>query len=418
MYAGNATRKAKGGLSIGVPGQLAGLHLAWNQHGRLPWKRLVKPAENLARKGEVFTSNGDLLKVGDICYNKKLAKTLRKISVYGVETFYNGSIGFNLVNRIQEAGGILTITDLKKYKVKVREPITANILGLKIITMPLPSSGGVSMMLVLNILAQYAIPSGLSGSLGTHRLIEALKHAFAVRMNLGDPDFVKVSKVVADMLSPKTFGPNYYGGRWNQIHDHGTSHLSIVDTKRNAVSITNTVNGYFGSKILSPSTGIVLNNEMDDFSMPSNNSSGDTPPPAPPNFVHPGKRPLSSMTPHNRFEAVVGASGGANIIAATTQVLLNHFALGMDPLLSVMAPRVYHQLIPNVVRYENWTSVIGDHFEVPETIRTDLRKKGHVLERATSATESQFIVHDLDGKGHGELVVVSDPRKGGFPAGF
>ncbi|KAL1107488.1 hypothetical protein V6Z11_D03G048300 [Gossypium hirsutum] len=461
MYAGNATRKAKGGLSIGVPGQLAGLHLAWNQHGRLPWKRLVKPAENLARKGfkispylhmqmessksaimsdkglrEVFTSNGDLLKVGDICYNKKLAKTLRKISVYGVETFYNGSIGFNLVNDIQEAGGILTITDLKKYKVKVREPITANILGLKIITMPLPSSGGVSMMLVLNILAQYAIPSGLSGSLGTHRLIEALKHAFAVRMNLGDPDFVKVSKVVADMLSPKfalelkktindnrTFGPNYYGGRWNQIHDHGTSHLSIVDTKRNAVSITNTVNGFFGSKILSPSTGIVLNNEMDDFSMPSNNSSGDTPPPAPPNFVHPGKRPLSSMTPtivlkDEKLKAVVGASGGANIIAATTQVLLNHFALGMDPLLSVMAPRVYHQLIPNVVRYENWTSVIGDHFEVPETIRTDLRKKGHVLERATSATESQFIVHDLDGKGHGELVVVSDPRKGGFPAGF
>ncbi|KAB2037059.1 hypothetical protein ES319_D03G047500v1 [Gossypium barbadense] len=462
MYAGNASLKANGGLSIGVPGQLAGLHKAWKQHGKLPWKRLVKPAESLARKGfkvspylqmqmessksaimadkglrEVFTSNGELLKVGDICYNKKLARTLRKISVYGVQAFYNGSIGFNLVRDVQKAGGILTLTDLKKYEVKMREPITANVLGLKILSMPPPSSGGVSMTLILNILAQYAIPTGLTGSLGTHRLIEALKHAFAVRMNLGDPDFVNVSQVVADMLSPKfaqelkktihdnmTFGPKYYGGRWNQIDDHGTSHVSIVDTNRNAVAITNTVNAFFGSKILSPSTGIVLNNEMDDFSMPSNNSSKDNPPPAPSNFVRPGKRPLSSMTPtiilkDEKLKAVVGASGGANIIAGTTQVLLNHFALGMDPLSSVMAPRVYHQLIPNVVKYENSTNVIGDHFEVPETIRKDLQKKGHILQGPASLSVSQFIVHNLDGlKGNGELVAVSDPRKGGFPAGF
>ncbi|EOX92239.1 Gamma-glutamyl transpeptidase 1 isoform 2 [Theobroma cacao] len=461
MYAGNATLKASGALSVAVPGELAGLHKAWKEHGRLPWARLVKPAENLARKGfkvspylqmqmestksailadkglrDIFTSNGELLQVGDICYIE-LAETLRKISIYGVDAFYNGSIGFNLVRDIQKAGGILTVDDLKKYEVKMREPISANILGLKILGMPPPSSGGASMMLVvLNILAQYGVPSGISGSLGTHRLIEALKHAFAVRMNLGDPDFVDVSKVVADMLSPKfaeelkktiydnmTFGPGHYGGRWNQIHDHGTSHVAIVDIKRNAVSMTNTVNAYFGSKILSPSTGIVLNNEMDDFSMPTN-SSGNTPPPAPPNFVRPGKRPLSSMTPtivlkDERLSGVVGASGGANIIAGTAGVFLNHFARGMDPLSSVMAPRIYHQLIPNVVTYENWTTVIRDHFEVPAHIRRDLQKKGHVLRGLAGGTICQFIVHKLDAlKGNGGLVAVSDPRKGGFPAGF
>jgi gamma-glutamyltranspeptidase/glutathione hydrolase/leukotriene-C4 hydrolase len=172
MYDGNDTLKARGALSIAVPGELAGLYKAWKQHGRLPWERLVRPAEKLARRGfkisrylrmqmektqsgiladeglrNVFTSNGDLLQQGDICYNKKLADTLRKISK-GVEAFYNGPIGFNLVRDIQKLGGILTIEDLRRYKVRVREPIITNILGYKIIGMPPPSSGGASMMLV------------------------------------------------------------------------------------------------------------------------------------------------------------------------------------------------------------------------------------------------------------------------------
>ncbi|KAF9681945.1 hypothetical protein SADUNF_Sadunf05G0056100 [Salix dunnii] len=332
MYDGNATLQASGSLSIAVPGELAGLYKAWKQHGRLPWERLVRPAEKLARRGfkisrylrmqmektqsgiladeglrNVFTSNGDLLQPSDICYNEKLADTLRAISK-GVEAFYNGPIGFKLVRDIQKLGGMLTIEDLRRYKVRVREPIITNILGYKIIGMPPPSSGGASMMLILNILAQYGVPEGISGPLGFHRLIESLKHAFAVRMRLGDPDFADVAQVVSDMISPKfaeelkktiydnmTFDPGHYGGRWNQIDDHGTSHLSIVDSERNAVSMTSTVNSYFGAQILSPSTGIVLNNEMSDFSMPGNNTVNSLP--APPNFIRPGKRPLSSMTP-------------------------------------------------------------------------------------------------------------------------
>ncbi|KAE8706935.1 Gamma-glutamyltranspeptidase 2 [Hibiscus syriacus] len=372
MYAGNASLKVRGGLSIAVPGpgQLAGLQKAWKHHGRLPWERPVKLAGTLARKGfEISRISECKWKVRNYrswqirgfvpfshqmgsfwklvtCYNKKLVETLRKISVYGAQIFYNGSIGFNLARDVQKGGGILTLTDLNKYE-------------------------------ILNILAQYAIPTGLSASLGTHRLIEALKHAFAVRMNLGDPEFVDVTEVVADMLSPEFAkelketicdGPNHYGGRWNQISDHGTIHVSIVDTNHNAVSITNTVNGFFGQKILSPSTGMVLNNEMDDFSMPSNDTSENTPPPAPSNFIRPGKRLLSTMTPtiilkDGKPKAVVGASGGANIIAGTTQVLLNHFALGMDPLSSVMAPRVYHQLV--TLEKEGCRPVFDTPWEMP-----------------------------------------------------
>ncbi|GAV84655.1 G_glu_transpept domain-containing protein, partial [Cephalotus follicularis] len=461
MYAGNATLKASGALSVAVPGELAGLHKAWEEHGKLPWERLVRPAEKLARMGfrispylhiqmvktnsgiladkglrDIFTSNGNLLQPGDICRNKKLAMTLKSISKYGLKVFYNGSIGFNLVRDVQKAGGILTIKDLQRYGVKMREPVSANILGLEVIGMPPPSSGGASMILILNILSQYGVHSGVSGPLGIHREIEALKHAFALRMNLGDPDFANVSRVVSDMLSPKfaeelkktiydnmTFGPRHYGGRWNQIQDHGTSHVSIVDRERNAVSMTTTVNSYFGAQMLSPNTGIVLNNEMDDFSILVNGGK-DLSPPAPANLIHPGKRPLSSMSPtivlkNDKLKAVVGASGGAMIIAGTTEVFLNHFARGMDPLSSVLAPRVYHQLIPNIVYYENWTTVTGDHFEVPADIRAALIKKGHVLQSLAGGTICQFIVQELEeNTGVGELVGVSDSRKGGFPAGF
>ncbi|KAK7826420.1 glutathione hydrolase 1 [Quercus suber] len=459
-YAGNATLKGEGALSIAVPGELAGLYKAWKRHERLPWKRLVRPAEHLAHLGFKISPFLHTQMAGDICHNEKLAHTLNKISKFGPVALYSGSIRFKLVRDVQKVGGILTMKDLQSYKVKLKEPISANILGRKLLVMP-PPSGDPPMILMLNILAQYAVPSGVSGPLGLHREIDALKHVFSVRMNLGDPDFVLVSKVLSDMLSPKfakelkkqifdnmTFDPSHYGGRqapslnsssccvmlvpkfrWNQIHEHGTSHLSIVDREQNAVAMTTTVNSYFGSLILSPSTGIVLNNEMDDFSIPTN-VSADIPLPAPANLIRPGRRPLSAIMnsrtvelhTDEQLQAVVGASGGGKIIAATAEVLLNHFARGMDPFSSVMAPRFYHQLIPNVLSYENWTAVSGDHFEVPADIRAALRKKGHVLQSLSGGTACQFIVQDVGtlkkNGGIGKLVAVSDPRKGGFPAGY
>ncbi|CAN8276098.1 unnamed protein product [Cochlearia groenlandica] len=463
MYGGNIELKKKGALSVGVPGEVAGLFTSWRHHGKLPWKRLVNPAKKLASRGfrisrylymqmnatrdhiladkglsRLFVSNGELKKPGTVC-NPKLALTLRQIAKYGPKAFYNGTVGINLVKDIQEAGGIITTKDLKSYRVKVKEPLSSDILGYRLLGMPPPSSGGAAMMLVLNILSQYDIPSGVSGPLGVHRLIEAMKHAFAVRMNLGDPDFVDVTNVVSDMLSPKfakdlkrkinnekTFGPKYYGGMWNQINDHGTSHLSIVDRDRNAVSMTSTINGYFGAMMLSPKTGIVLNNEMDDFSIPMNSiDDPNVPPPPPANFIRPGKRPLSSMTPtivlkNGKVKAVVGASGGLYIIAGTTQVFLNHFFLNMSPLSSVLAPRVYHKLIPNNVLYENWTTAYNEHFEIPKETRHVLAKKGHILTPFPGGTISQFIVQESDENrdGMSKLVAVSDPRKGGYPSGY
>lgn len=460
MYAQNAALKAGGVLSIAVPGEIAGLYNAWKQYGKLPWRRLVRPAAHLAHSGfrispylhmqmlksesgimadkglrDLFTFDGRLLRKRDICYNKKLGKTLRALSADGITPFYNGSIGVKLIEDIRKSGGILTMEDLQQYQVRIREPITADVMGFEIIGMPPPSSGGAAMVLILNILAQYGYPMKGPSDLLVHRLIEALKHAFAVRMNLGDPDFVKVKNVVNDMLSTEfakqlkktiydnmTFNPNHYGGKWNQIYDHGTSHMSIVDSERNAVSMTTTVNAYFGAKYLSPSTGIVLNNEMDDFSVPTKRSEN-VPPPAPANFIHPGKRPLSSMTPtivlkDGQLKAVIGASGGAMIIAGTTEVFLNHFAEGMDPLTSVLVPRYYHQLIPNVLQYENWTFVTGDLVEAPRKIRNALQKKGHVLESIAGGSICQFVVQEFKSSKLGKLVAVSDPRKGGCPAGF
>ncbi|CAG7873395.1 unnamed protein product [Brassica rapa] len=442
MYGGNLDLKKRGALSVGVPGEVAGLFTAWKQHGKLPWKRLVSPAKKLADRGfkitkylymqmnttrdhiladkglsRLFVSNGELKKPGTLCRNPKLALTLRQIAKYGPKAFYNGTVGVNLVSDILKSGGIITLKDLQSYRVNVKEPLSNDILGYRLLGMPPPSSGGAAMVLILNILSQYGVPSGVSGYLGVHRLVEALKHAFAIRMNLGDPDFVDVTKVVSDMLSPqfaqdlkrkindkKTFDPKYYGGRWNQIKDHGTSHLSIIDHERNCVSMTSTINAFFGALMLSPSTGIVLNNEMDDFSIPLKSfNDSDKPPPAPANFIRPGKRPLSSMTPtivlkNGKVKAAVGASGGMYIIAGTTEVFLNHFLLNMDPLSSVVAPRIYHQLIPNSVKYENWTTAYNDHFEIPKGTRHVLEKKGHVLTPFAGGTISQFIVQESDGK--------------------
>lgn len=461
MYAGNVALKAGGVLSIAVPGELAGLHEAWEQYGKISWDRLVKPAAQLAHNGfkispylhmqmvktesgimadkglrDMFTSNGSLLQPGDKIYNRKLAKTLKAISKYGVKALYNGTIGFNLVNDVRKARGILNMRDLQHYQVKLRKPISVDFRGVRILGMSPPSSGGAAMSLMLNILAQYEGLLNTSDSLMIHREIEALKHAFATRMNLGDPDFVNTTNVLKDMLSTKfaaklkktifdnmTFNASHYGGKWNQIHDHGTSHISIVDGKRNAVSMTTTINSYFGAKFLSPTTGILLNNEMDDFSMPAKNLE-DVPPPAPANFIHPGKRPLSSMNPiivlkGKKLKAVIGASGGSFIIAGTTEVFLNYFAREMDPFSSVMAPRSYDQLIPNVLQYENWTAATGDHFEVPEMTLEALKRKGHVLQSVAGGTICQFIVlEELDSSTSGKFVAVSDPRKGGFPAGY
>ncbi|XP_022893272.1 glutathione hydrolase 3-like isoform X2 [Olea europaea var. sylvestris] len=470
MYDNNAEAKCKGALSMGVPGEVAGLYMAWLKYGRLPWKTLVQPAIKFAKQGfevapylgsaiakneelimtdlglrQVYAPKGKLLKAGDTCYNVELGNSLEAVAEQGPEAFYKGKVGEKLVEDVRRAGGILTMEDLRNYRVDVTDAVAVNVMGYRILGMPPPSSGTVGLSLILNILESYGSPDAVKGPLGLHRLIEALKHMFAIRMYLGDPHFENVDGAVSDMLSPDfaksirekifdntTFPPEYYMYRWNQLRDHGTSHFGVVDSDRNAVSMTTTVNYPFGGGVLSPSTGIVLNNEMDDFSTPTE-TSPDRLPPAPTNFIRPNKRPLSSMTPiivlkDNQLAGVIGGSGGLNIIPAVVQVFINHFVLGMDPLAAVRNARVYHKLIPNVVSYENWTVIDGEHIELSEENKQFLTERGHHLQGKAGGAICQLIVQNLTNSMdlgrkvikneifHGVLTAVSDPRKDGRPA--
>jgi gamma-glutamyltranspeptidase len=285
---------------------------------------------------EVFLKPGtmDPLLEGDTCRNTRLAATLRRVADEGAGILREGPLAESLAQDIRDAGGIVTAADLAQYRPRIMAPLRAQAMGFTLLGMPPPSSGGAAVAQVLEFLGGYARPLSSPGTLGTHRLAEAFKNAFAMRMNLGDPEAAlpNLAAALADMLSPSfnselrtatldnaTRPATAYGAQWNQLDDSGTTHLCVVDAERNAVSMTSTINTEFGSKVVSPSTGIVLNNEMDDFSSPGvRNHYGLAPSEA--NFIAPRKRPLSSMSPTIVIDessgtakvfAVAGASGRA-----------------------------------------------------------------------------------------------------------
>ncbi|XP_011072102.2 gamma-glutamyltranspeptidase 1 isoform X1 [Sesamum indicum] len=444
-----------GALSIAVPGQLAGLYKAHKEYGKIQWASLVKPAEILARRGfnisealfqkmtkakaiilannelqSIFAPRGKLLIEGQTIHLRKLADTLAAIAKDGMNSFYNGVIARSLAEDIKKAGGIITKADFEKYRVITRKPIGARALGYDIVTAPPPAAGGAMMILILKILSNYGT-NGVPIWLEMHRYIEALKYALALRMNLGDPAFVNVTNVLQTMISTsfakslkdqindnKTFDSAHYGSKWSQVYDQGTTHICVVDNQRNVVTMTTSLNSIFGSKFMSPSTGIFLNNQMCDFSVTSSHER----PPSPANFVQPFKRPLSSMAPTilvkgKQVKAVIGAAGGILIPDAVTQVLINHFILKMDPFTAVRIPRLYHMLYPDVVFHEKFTTKAGQ-YEYKSKVLNELKKRGHLLRVCSSWTICQFVIQKLSGPDSGQLVAVSDPRKGGAPAGY
>lgn len=393
------------------------------------------------------------MKTGETCYNPELAQSLETISEQGPGAFYNGTVGEKLVKDVKKAGGIITMDDLRSYKVRVTDAMSVDVMGYTVHGMPPPSGGTVGFSMVMNILDSYSNLYTASGrELGLHRLIEAMKHMFAARMDLGDPEFVNVTNSMNQMLSKAhaeeiqkrifdntTFPPEYYMNRWSQLRDQGTSHFCVVDADRNSVSMTSTVNYRFGAGVLSPSTGIVLNNEMDDFSTPTE-ITPDMLPPAPTNFIEPNKRPLSSMTPlvitkDGEFVAALGGAGGMHIIPAVLQVFLNCFVLNMKPKEAVESARIYHRLIPNVVSYENFTTINGDHIGVSEDTKMFLAERGHELKELSGGAIVQLIVQSFKEEKEEEMIIeigrkigkkskplkglltaVSDPRKDGKPA--
>ena len=429
-----------GGLAVGVPSVVAGLVEARKRFGTLSLATLVAPAVKLANGGfaldpalrvaierqqsamkrfadlgRVFLPNGTVPKEGDLIRQTDLGATLKNIAEDSGEAFYRGRIAAAIVNTVRSNGGVITLEDLKNYKAVWREPLVGSYRGRRIITMPPPSSGGVAILQMLNILEGYNLGQLEHNSAGyLHLVTEAMKHAFADRAQfLGDPDFVHVpvgkltaknyAEWIRQRISPeKTQPPSFYGYYHYNAEKGGTTHFSVVDRFGNAVSCTQSVNTRFGSKLLAAGTGIVLNNEIDDFAIHGDvgNVYGLIGNEA--NALQPNKRPLSSMAPtivlrEGRPELVVGAAGGPRIISATLQTILNVLDFHIPVRSAVEAPRIHHQWIPDRLNYEAGIS--------PET-RKALEERGHTLREQSALGVAQAIARqDVQFSG------AADPRK-------
>lgn len=461
-----------GGLAIAIPLELRGLWTAHQRHGRLPWSRLLQPAIDLATKGfpahpylvaslsgaeqqralQNFTAVRDtfLIKHGGTwraprvnetcCKRPQLAALLQAVAAEGPDVLYTGRYAMQLASDIQAAGGIITAADLAAANVTIREPMRQRIWGLDWVAAPPPSSA-ITVLAAMQVLAGFEQPLAGSGALGMHRLVEAMKHAFALRMNLGDPGpnaanpFVQLSPILdsindpdfitslrSEILDNGTLPLNAYGGRWNVttagLHpeDHGTSHLSVVDKDRMAVSMTTTVNTAFGSKVISQSTGILLNNQMDDFSSPGRPNIYGIPPSIA-NFIRPGKKPFSSMSPliverGGKFMLAIGASGGPRIISAVLQAVVRMVAFGEGVFPAIANPRFHHQLAPDKLYVEDWNATSVE-FKFDSNMATRLAARGHNVAPTTWGAITQAVLADIDTK---DLYGVSDPRKDGAPA--
>jgi gamma-glutamyltranspeptidase/glutathione hydrolase len=432
-----------GGLAVAVPGEAAGLSRAHRQHGRLPWRAVVEPARALAADGVVVTpawheevaGDADMVRkwpalaervlpggrvplAGERVKNPPLADLLATVAREGGQAFYRGTIARAIVKTVREAGGCLTEADLAEYAPVERTPVRAAYAGHDVWSMPPPSSGGAVQIEILNILGALPGWPDKDPAVYHHRLVEAMKHAFADRaQHFGDPDFVKVpvgtltsptyAKSLAARIGERALPLERYGVRQLPA-DRGTSHLCVIDADGNAVGMTLTINTTFGSKVVVPGLGLVLNNEMDDFASAPGvpNAFGLVQGEA--NAVAPHKRPLSSMSPtifvkDGRVAMVVGASGGPRIITGTLQVALNVLHRGMDAGQAVRAARVHHQWRPDRVTAEP---------ELGPAVIADLERRGHHVARGHAGSAVQVIVARPGG-----LDAASDPRKGGRPAG-
>lgn len=417
-----------GGRAVAVPGLLQGLHELHTLHGRLPWARVVEPARRLCREGvpvgvhhrrmlafaqpylsrfpetaRIQLADGQLPPLGWKLVQPDLERTLKAIARRGPQVLQRGEIAEAMVKATQAHGGVLTLEDLASYRTRRRTAVRGYYRGLEILSMPPPSSGGIHLVQMLNMLEPFDLAaSGMNSSETIHLVAEAMKLAFADRaVHLGDPDFYPVPLAwltsksyglkLARRLEPRPFWrkPPWLWGRPRVLRlerpgtpppdDGGTTHISVMDAEGNAVALTQTVNTLFGSGITAPGTGIVLNNEMDDFAAAPHapNAFGLVGQSA--NAIAPGKRPLSSMTPtivlrDGRPWLVVGSPMGPMIITTVLQTLINVIDFGMNIQDAVAAPRFHHQWRPDhlllepehpqdvVARLEDW----GHPVRVPE----------------------------------------------------
>lgn len=444
--AGDVTDKSLiGHLAAGVPGSVAGMHEAWKKYGSLPWATLIAPAIRLA-EGHIidtarsqsigwerdvfmrfpasraqFLVNDSAPPPGTMWRQPDLARTLRLIADSGPDVFYRGQIADLIVAEMQRGGGLITKEDLARYQAKWRQPVQLTYRGYTIYSMPPPSSGGVTMGELLNILEGYDSLPRFGTPAYVHLVAEAMRRAFIDRNRyLGDPDFVQMplerllskdyAATLRRQIDPQHATPTPPAATSGGEPMH-TTHYSIVDANGNAVAVTTTLNGGFGSGVTVTGAGFLLNNEMDDFtSAPGKpNMFGLVQGEA--NAIVPGKRMLSAMTPSivldpaGQLYLVLGTPGGPTIITTVSQVLLNVIDQKMSLADAVAAPRVHHQALPDIIRSER--GGLSD-----ATIQA-LEAMGHAVDRRGGSGTVAAIQ-----KTTGGWVGVIDPRSAGSALGY
>jgi len=420
-------------LSVGVPGTVAGLHMAWKAYGKLPWRRLVAPAVTLARDGimvtdglarslkEVlpemkkypasvaqFSRSGVAYEMGDVLKQPELARTLERIADRGPAGFYEGETAALIEKEMKAGGGLITRADLAAYRAIRREPLRGTYRGYDVFSMPAPSSGGTALIEMLNVLEGYDLKqTGFGGAATVHLVAETMRRAFADRARyLGDPGFnpglaATVERLVskeyaqelrrtirpdrASVSSPSRFTWPAEGSQ--------TTHLSVVDDARGAVSLTYTLEDSYGSKIVVPGGGFLLNNEMGDFNAGPGLTDDKGLIGTDPNLAAPGKRMLSSMTPtilarEGQVFLVVGCLGARTIINTVLLTVLNVVDFGMNVQQAIDAPRFHHQWLPDRIQHERFGLS-------PDTI-TLLKAKGHELREVDGQGVAQGILYDAE----------------------
>ena len=429
-------------LASGTPGTVAGFSLALDKYGTMPLNKVVQPAFKLARDGfivndplgaalkcvgrdgwsnldnskAIFWKEGEPLKKGDTLVQANLAKSLEMIAENGPDEFYKGTIAEQIAQEMQKNGGLITKEDLAAYKAVERTPISGDYRGYQVYSMPPPSSGGIHIVQILNILENFDMKKYGFGSADAMQIMaEAEKYAYADRSEyLGDPDFVKVpwqaltnkayAKSIADQIDINKAKPSseIRPGKLAPYESNQTTHYSVVDKDGNAVAVTYTLNTTFGTGIVAGESGILLNNQMDDFSAKPGVPNvyglvgGDA------NAVGPNKRPLSSMSPtivvkDGKTWLVTGSPGGSRIITTVLQMVVNSIDYGLNVAEATNAPRFHHQWLPDELRVEKGFS--------PDTLKL-LEAKGQkvALKEAMGSTQSIMVGPD------GELYGASDPR--------
>ena len=443
----------EGITSSGVPGSVAGLIFALEKYGTMELKDVIQPAINLAKNGfkldesdarsfknhldefkkypssfKIFSKNGEPYKEGDLFIQSDLANTLEEIKRNGKDGFYKGKVADLFIEQVRQMNGFITHEDLEKYYPVEREPIMGNYRNYEIVSMGPPSSGGIALVELLNILENFNFEKqDWNSSDYIHKLVESMKYVYADRTyHIGDEDFYDVPK-------GKLISKEYAKKIFDQIKDFAvpsekittqipalvnesteTTHYSVYDKDGNAVSVTTTINSGYGSKVVVEGAGFLLNNEMDDFSSKPGEPNQFGLLGSEANSIQPEKRMVSSMTPtivlkDNKPFIIVGSPGGSTIITVVLQVIMNVIDFGMNIQEAVNAPRIHHQWMPDIIYLEE--------FAVNKDVLINLEKLGYKFgdrnETFRVLGSAQSILIDGD-----KIYGAADPRRGGLAVGY